>query len=112
MTPLKDYLIALCAIVLVATAAFAQSFNDVVVDGNSGDQSETSIAVAPSNPSILMATWNDYSDPSYSQPGYAFSTDSGRTWINQGILTSGLNPSNGDYNPGQRQDLPGKGDCN
>ena len=45
MTPLKDYLIALCALVLVATAAFAQSFNDVVVDGSSGDQSETSIAV-------------------------------------------------------------------
>ncbi len=41
MAPLKDYLIALCTLALVTTAAFAQSFNDVVVDGNSGDRSET-----------------------------------------------------------------------
>ena len=100
MISLRNDLTVLCTLVVVATTSYAQSFNNIVVDGSSSDQSETSIAIDPSNPAMLMATWNDYSDPSYSQPGYAFSTDSGRTWINQGILTSGLNPSNGDYNGG------------
>lgn len=79
MTFLKNRIMALCALALFSVASYAQSFNNVVVDGNSGDQSETSIAVAPSNPSILMATWNDFSNPSYSQPGYAFSTDGGNS---------------------------------
>ena len=45
MTPLKDYLIVLCTLALVTTAAFGQTFNNIVVDGSSGDRSETSIAV-------------------------------------------------------------------
>ena len=90
MTPLKDYLIALCALVLVATAAFAQSFNDVVVDGSSGDRSETSIAVDPNNPQHLMATWNEYGTGSTAEMGWGFSTDGGTNWSTEGTITPNL----------------------
>ena len=91
MSSSYNWLAIACALVLFSTQSYAQSFNNIVVDGNSGDQSETSIAVAPSGPDTLMATWNDLSNGSYSQPGYAFSVDSGETWINEGILSQGLN---------------------
>lgn len=45
MDTLKDYLTALCTLVLVTTAAFGQTFNNIVVDGSPGDRSETSIAI-------------------------------------------------------------------
>ena len=45
MISLRNNLAVLCTLVVVATASYAQSFNNIVVDGSSSDQSETSIAV-------------------------------------------------------------------
>ncbi len=100
MRYLKNRLMTLCILMVISTAGYAQTFNNVPVDVGSGDQSETSIALDPNKPDTLMATWNDFSNGSFSQPGYAFSTDGGSSWINQGILQSGLNPSNGSYEGG------------
>lgn len=97
MSSLKNGLVALCIFMVISGVGYAQSFNNVPVDVGSGDQSETSIALDPDKPDTLMATWNDYSNGQYPQPGYAFSIDGGKSWINAGILKSGLNPSNGDY---------------
>ncbi|MCL5266478.1 MAG: hypothetical protein M1469_00045 [Bacteroidetes bacterium] len=83
MLSLKNCVVGIFALALLSVVGYAQTFNNVVVDCNSGDQSETSIAVAPNTPSVLMATWNDFSNGSYSQPGYAFSTDGGNTWVNE-----------------------------
>ncbi len=46
------------------------------------EQSETSIAVSPSNPSYFMAVWNDYRPTTNtdSKAGFAFSTNGGTTW--------------------------------
>ena len=82
MILLKNCLIALCTLLVVTTAAHAQSLSptNVVVDGNSGNKSETSIVVDPNNPEHLMATWNDFTNGTTSKPGWAFSTDGGKTW--------------------------------
>jgi hypothetical protein len=100
MESLRNGLVLLWALAMLSTVSYAQSFNNVPVDVGSGDQSETSIALDPNKSDTLMATWNDFSNGSFSQPGYAFSTDGGKSWINQGILQSGLSPSNGSYEGG------------
>jgi len=79
MLSLKNFLLAIFTLVLSSTTSYSQTPTNVVVDSGSEDQSETSIAVAPNNSSVLMATWNDFSNGSYPQPGYAFSTDGGGT---------------------------------
>ena len=99
MDTLKDYLTALCTLVLVTTAAFGQTFNNIVVDGSPGDRSETSIAVDPNNPQHLMATWNEYGAAisSNGEMGWAFSTDGGTDWSTEGTITPsegyGFDPS-------------------
>ena len=45
MKQLKNHLIAFSTLILIAPAVHAQTFNNVVVDGSSGDRSETSVAV-------------------------------------------------------------------
>jgi hypothetical protein len=45
MTSVKKHLIALRTLAVVVASAYAQAFDNVVVDGSSGDQSETSIAI-------------------------------------------------------------------
>lgn len=95
MESLRNSLVLLWALAMLSTVSYAQSFNNVPVDVGSGDQSETSIAIKPSNPAVLMATWNDFANNNYPVPGYAFSTDSGRSWFNVDTL-KGLN-SNGYY---------------
>ncbi len=45
MRHLKNRLMALCILMVISTAGYAQSFSNVQVDVGSGDQSETSIAV-------------------------------------------------------------------
>jgi len=87
MISIRNYLVAFYAVVVVATSVYAQTFNNVVVDANSGDQSETSIAIEPNHPNHLMATWNDFSIGSYSKPGWAFSTDGGNNWYAKGTIT-------------------------
>ena len=96
MDTLKDYLTALCTLVLVTTAAFGQTFNNIVVDGSPGDRSETSIAVDPNNPQHLMATWNEFGTGSTSSPGWAFSTDGGASWYREGTITTS---DNGGFDP-------------
>ncbi len=89
MILLKNCLIALCTLLVVTTAAHAQSQSptNVVVDGNSGNKSETSIVVDPNNPEHLMATWNDFTNGTTSKPGWAFSTDGGTSWYTKGTIT-------------------------
>ena len=96
----KNCLLTLALIAVFCLQALAQSFDNVVVDGAAGDKSETSTAVAPSGPDTLMATWNDFSNGSYSQPGFAFSTDGGDTWSVPGIVpTSTLSGQQGGFDP-------------
>ncbi len=92
------YTTVVSVFLLASTEGWGQTFNNLVVDSNPGAQSETSIAVAPSGSDTLMATWNDFSNDTYSQPGYSFSTDSGVTWSSPAILTQGLNST--DYEGG------------
>lgn len=56
MRYLKNCLMTLCILMVISTAGYTQTFNNVPVDVGSGDQSETSIAVDPNKPDTLMAT--------------------------------------------------------
>jgi len=56
-----------------------------VVDNDQYDQDETAITVDPNNTQHLMATWNDFTNAPFPNPGYGFSTDGGVTW-QTGIL--------------------------
>ena len=91
MNCVEDCFIGFFAFLTLLGSANCQSLTNVTIDGGSGDQSEASVAVASNNSNLLMATWNDFSNGSYPQPGYAFSTDGGNTWINQNLLAQGLN---------------------
>ena len=68
----------------------------------SGNQRETAITVDPNDPDHLMATWNDFSisSPPY-RPGYAFSTDGGKTWSTDTFDDEGFDPSCGIDNSGR-----------
>ena len=79
MSFLRNCLTVACLVPLAVTG-YAQSINNVVVDANPGDESETAITVDPKNPNHLMATWNEYGTGSTAKPGWAFSTDGGKTW--------------------------------
>lgn len=56
-------------------AAFVQT-NNVRVTNNAYEQSETAIAISPTNPNLVLASWNDRRrDPNgltVTKPGYAF----------------------------------------
>ncbi len=95
MKQLKNHLIAFSTLILIASAVHAQTFSNVVVDGSSGDRSETSIAVDPNNPQLLMATWNEFASGTVAKPGWAFSTDGGTNWAEGTIATS----DNGGFDP-------------
>jgi|GEM_PF-3835831 len=86
MKKLKQLFIAALVIVsALSTDCLPQQFipNNIPVDNSINlDKSETAITVDPNNPNHLMATWNDFSDPSgYSKPGITFSTNGGNTWL-------------------------------
>lgn len=99
MNSLNTCLTALCMLVVLTAASYAQSFNNVVVDNKSGNKSETSVAVDPKNAEHLMATWNDYTNGTFCKPGWAFSADGGDSWYTEGTITPsasdhyGLDPS-------------------
>jgi len=79
----------------VAAGILVESINDVLVNdplsdkGLSTTQSETSLAVRPSD-GRLCAGWNDsqhYANPpSNSFTGYGYSTNGGQTWVDGGAL--------------------------
>lgn len=79
--------------------AYAQSqYPTTYVTNDLKDQSETAIAISPSNPSLLMSVWNDFHYGN-SKPGYAFSTDGGNSWTTEDVIpahdgyTNGVDPS-------------------
>ncbi|MCL5267673.1 MAG: T9SS type A sorting domain-containing protein [Bacteroidetes bacterium] len=110
MKCVKNCVIGFSTFLILQASANCQSLTNVTIDGGSGDQSETSVAIDPNNSNVLMATWNDFSNGSYSQPGYAFSTDGGNTWIHQNLLTQGLNSGgyDGGFDPSCAIDASGR----
>jgi hypothetical protein len=62
--------------------SYSQMQNIPVATDNNADESETAIAVHPTNPNILMGCWNYYNfvEASTYTPGYGFSFDGGKTW--------------------------------
>ena len=79
MNALKNIYIIFLIITMLPVIAYSQPTNVAVT--TSGNQRETAITVDPNDQDHLMATWNDFSisSPPY-RPGYAFSTDGGKTW--------------------------------
>jgi hypothetical protein len=72
--------------ILFSGFAIAQAtLPNTVVQSEIHEQSETSIALHPTNHNIQLVTWNDFrSGPppnGHPEPGYAASTDGGVTWV-------------------------------
>ena len=62
----------------------APAISNVRVNQDStGTQAETSIAVNPADPSILVAAWNDDDNPGFSS--YGWSSDGGRSWRSRAL---------------------------
>lgn len=96
MTTLKYILRLMFTALLLSLESYAQQPTNVPVDVNSGDQSETAITADINNSNHLMGTWNDFSNGTFSRPGFAFSTDGGNSW-STGVITPnvgyGFDPS-------------------
>ena len=99
MKNFKNYIgLILCAFVLVFPITYAQQYlpTNISVDNNSGDQSETAVTVDINNSNHLMTTWNDFSNGTFTKPGFGFSTDGGKSWATGTISPSigyGFDPS-------------------
>lgn len=86
-------------ILLFTFCSFAQ-FTNIRISNSIYRQTEPIITVNPLNQNILLAAWNDWrpiENNIYSKPGYAFSTNSGQSWIDAIELppgfTNGYDPS-------------------
>lgn len=74
-------------LIITVSNSFTQ-YSNIAVTTNSYDQSEPTIAVSPLNSNIVLAVWNDSRDDNTSKPGFAFSTNAGKTWA-EGITLPG-----------------------
>jgi hypothetical protein len=54
-------------------------------------QSETTLAVSPANPDIILVAYNDSTDLGLSGAGWSRSTDGGNSWTDMGPVTLGPN---------------------
>ncbi|MBI4535239.1 MAG: hypothetical protein HY708_03100 [Ignavibacteriae bacterium] len=89
-----------CIVMMGSFVRLNSQFNDVAITNHPADQSETAIAVHPTNPKILLAGWMDYRDDNHAKPFFAFSTDGGLNWSvgSQSVLRNeadihGVDPS-------------------
>ena len=74
-------LIAVCFatfLFIIVHKARAQQSSEDTISTLTGDQCETSIAIDPTDDSILWCTWYDFGDNV--KPAYAYTTDGGSTW--------------------------------
>ncbi len=87
---LKNFFNALwlsIAVFAINVEGYGQIVTEVAVETEFHDQSETAIAINPTDSEHLIATWNDFrSSPTYN-PGYGVSQDGGVTWNQTGIIT-------------------------
>ncbi len=88
------------SILLIGLVAVCPSFclaqptpPNVVLEPDVHEQSETAIALHPTNHNIQLATWNDFraSPNNHPEPGYGVSTNGGVTWM-RGLLTLPARP--------------------
>lgn len=84
-------------ILLSTTALYAQGYNNIKISPvedpfNAFDQNTTAIAISPVNPNLILIGYNDDTGHRYiTEPGYAFSTDGGGSWIRGLFLYEGSN---------------------
>ena len=86
---MKVKIITLIMVFLYLATACGQQFTNVVLTANPSEQSETGITINPQNNNNLIAVWNDFRSNTFSQPGYAYSTDAGNTWHDNVISSTG-----------------------
>jgi len=82
--------VALLALMSLALVSFsdAQQVTESAVCTNALHEHETAVAIDPTNTDTLLIVWNDFSDTTTPgvQPGYAFSTNGGTSWMTPGIV--------------------------